>query len=145
MHTLMQTTGSIAPLIIRLMLAVVIWPHGAQKLLGWFGGGGLDETFKRFRSAWNIPPWLALVAVASEFLGGIGLIVGLLTRIAALGIGITMTVAMLKAQVQYGFFMNWFGKKQSEGIEYSLLVIAMAASLVISGAGILSLDRLLAG
>ncbi|HLH77172.1 MAG TPA: DoxX family membrane protein, partial [Candidatus Binataceae bacterium] len=83
MHMLLQTNGELAPLIIRLMLAAVIWPHGAQKLLGWFGGGGLDETFKRFRSAWNIPPWLALVAVGSEFLGGIGLVLGLLTRIAA--------------------------------------------------------------
>ena len=63
MHMLLQTNGALAPLIIRLMLAVVIWPHGAQKLLGWFGGGGLNETFKRFRSAWSIPPWLALVAV----------------------------------------------------------------------------------
>jgi putative oxidoreductase len=145
MHAMMQTTGAVAPLVIRLMLAVVIWPHGAQKLLGWFGGGGLNETFKRFRSAWNISPWLALIAVASEFLGAMGLVVGLLTRVAALGIGITMTVAMLKAQVRFGFFMNWFGNKQGEGVEYSLLVIAMAISLIISGAGALSLDRLIAG
>src|SRR6266849_2083308 len=89
----------------QIMLAVVMFPHGAQKVLGWFGGQGFKPTVQFFTSA-GIPPVLALLAMAAEFLGPLGLAVGLLTRLAAFGIGCVMLVALITTHWPYGFFMN---------------------------------------
>ena len=77
---LVQTDGSVGTLILRLTLAVVLFPHGAKKVLGWFGGPGLKATLQNFTSA-GIPPVFGLLAIAAEFLGPLGLAVGLLTRV----------------------------------------------------------------
>jgi putative oxidoreductase len=87
---------------------------------------------------------LALLAICAEFFGGLGLIVGLLGRIAALGILTNMVVAILMVHLQFGFFMNWFGKQQGEGFEYHLLAIVLALAIIVRGSGALSLDKLLA-
>jgi len=91
----------------------------------------------------RIPAPLALLSVAAEFLGGLGLIVGLLSRIAAFGIAIVMSVALLVVHRKFGFFMNWFGEKQGHGIEYHVLVLALALTVIIKGAGAFSLDQVL--
>lgn len=129
--------------IIRIVLGVVFFAHGAQMALGWFGGAGLQSTVRVFREQLRMPAPLAMVAVAAEFLGGLGLIVGLLSRIAAFGIAVVMGVALLVVHRKFGFFMNWFGEKQGHGIEYHVLVLALALVVIIKGAGAFSLDQVL--
>lgn len=131
-------------LIIRLTLGIVFFIHGSQKVLGWFGGHGFSATMGFFTQQMHIPVPLAFLAIAAEFLGGLGLIVGLLTRVAAFGILCNMIVAILAVHWRYGFFMNWSGKQAGEGIEYHLLVLGMCLALIISGAGKWSLDGAIA-
>jgi putative oxidoreductase len=138
---LISTENDIAALILRVMLGIVFFPHGAQKVLGWFGGYGFAGTYDAFTNKMGIPGIFALLAFAAEFLGSIGLIVGLFTRIAAFGIICVMVVAVKMLHWQHGFFMNWFGNQKGEGFEYHLLVIAIAVALMIKGGGLLSLDR----
>ena len=140
---LVATDGSVVPLVLRLTLAVVMFPHGAQKMLGWFGGHGFKGTMAFFAES-GIPAGWAFLAIMAEFLGPLGLAVGLLTRVAALGIGVVMLVAIFTVHKQHGFFMNWYGTQQGEGFEFHLLALGIAIALVIGGAGQWSLDALLA-
>jgi len=140
---LFGTDDSFATAILRLTLGVVFFAHGAQKMLGWFGGYGFSGTMGFFTAQLHIPALFAFLAIAAEFFGGIGLILGFLTRIAAFGIGVTMLVAIATVHRAVGFFMNWSGAQHGEGFEYHLLVLAITAFLMIRGAGALSLDRVL--
>ena len=142
-HLLFQTRDDWAPLVSRLFLAVVFFPHGAQKALGWFGGGGLEGTLGFFTTQMGVPLVVALMIVAAEFLGSIGLIFGFLTRITGIGLTLVMTGAIFIVHLPNGFFMNWFGQKQGEGFEFHLLAIAVALSLLITGGGKWSLDGLI--
>ncbi len=139
---LLETDANVVGLILRFTLAVVIFPHGAQKVLGWFGGQGFKPTVQFFPSA-GIPPVLALLAMAAEFLGPLGLTVGLLTRLAAFGICCVMLVAIITVHWPHGFFMNWYGNQKGEGFEYHLLALGIAMALIIMGGGAWSLDRAL--
>ena len=141
---LLQTDSSVVGLILRITLAVVIFPHGAQKVLGWFGGHGFKGTMKFFTDS-GIPAVLALLAIVAEFLGPFGLAFGLLTRIAAFGIACVMVVAIVTVHWPHGFFINWYGNQKGEGFEYHLLVLGVAITLIIVGAGAWSLDGTLAG
>jgi putative oxidoreductase len=141
---LYATDDNTATLILRLVLGAVFFAHGAQKMLGWFGGYGFSATMGLFTGMLHIPAALAFLAIAAEFFGGLGLIVGFLTRIAAFGIGINMIVAVVMVHGGFGLFMNWTGAQKGEGIEYHLLVLAMVVFLMIRGAGALSVDRALA-
>jgi putative oxidoreductase len=140
---LFATDNSIATSILRLALGVVFFGHGAQKMLGWFGGFGFTGTMGFFTHFMHIPAPLAFLAIAAEFFGGIGLILGFLTRIAAFGIGVNMLVAILTVHRDFGFFMNWTGTQKGEGVEFHLLVLAIVAFLMIRGAGAFSVDRIL--
>ncbi len=140
MEKLLRTDSDIATLPLRLTLGVVMFPHRAGKVFGCFGGYGFAGTMKFFTETAGIPAIFAFLAIAAEFLGSLGLITGLLTRIAAFGIGCNMTVAALMVRLPYGFFMNWFGNQKGEGFEYHLLAMALAAALIIGGAGALSID-----
>ena len=139
LHWLLQTDSSLTGLILRVTLAVVMFPHGAQKVFGWFGGHGFKGTMKAFTGS-GIPTVFALLAIAAESLGPLGLAVGLLTRVAAFGIACLMLVAIVTVHWPNGFFMNWEGNQKGEGFEYHLLALAMAISLIIVGAGAWSLD-----
>jgi putative oxidoreductase len=140
---MLGTEGDWVIAIIRIVLGVVFFAHGAQMALGWFGGAGLQSTVRVFREQLRMPAPLAMLAVAAEFLGGLGLIVGLLSRIAAFGIAVVMSVALLVVHRKFGFFMNWFGEKQGHGIEYHVLVLALALVVIVKGAGAFSLDQVL--
>ena len=140
---LVQTHGDVIPLVLRLTLALVMFPHGAQKALGWFGGSGFKGTVAFFRKS-GIPSPLAVLAIMAEFLGPLGLAVGLLTRVAALGIAAVMLGAILSVHSQHGFFMNWYGTQQGEGFEYHVLALGLALALVVSGGGGWALDAVFA-
>ena len=144
MRRLLATEENAATAILRLVLGIVFFAHGAQKLLGWFGGAGFSATMGFFTSAMHVPAPFAFLAIAAEFFGGLGLILGLLTRIAAFGIAVNMLVAIAMVHSAFGFFMNWSGTQKGEGFEYHLLVLAITAFLVIRGAGAFSIDRAIA-
>lgn len=139
---LLGTDGSVVGLVLRITLAVVIFPHGAQKVFGWFGGRGFKNTLKFFVSS-GVPAPLALLAFAAEFLGPVGLAIGLLTRVAAFGISCVMLVAIVTVHLKHGFFMNWEGNQKGEGFEYHLLALGVAIALIIMGGGLWSVDHAL--
>ena len=140
---LIATDNDIATAIVRLVLGMIFFAHGAQKMLGWFGGYGFSGTMGFFTGMMHIPALFAFLAIAAEFFGGLGLIFGFLTRIAALGISCNMIVAVTMIHHQFGFFMNWTGAQKGEGYEYHLLILAVTAFLMIRGAGAASIDRTL--
>ena len=140
---LISTENSVAITILRLVLGIVFFAHGAQKMLGWFGGYGFTGTMGFFTGAMHIPAVFAFLAIAAEFFGGLGLIFGFLTRIAAFGITVNMLMAIAMVHHQFGFFMNWAGTQKGEGIEYHLLTLALTIFLMIKGGGAFSIDRAL--
>ena len=143
LRRLISTQNDAAVTLLRLVLGVVFFAHGAQKALGWFGGYGFSATISSFTEKMHIPMVFALLAVAAEFLGGIGLLVGLLTRVAAFGIAVNMAVAIATLHYRFGFFANWTGTQRGEGIEFHILVLGITVFLMVKGAGALSVDRLM--
>jgi putative oxidoreductase len=138
---IIHTKSEVVPLIIRITLGCVLFAHGAQKMLGWFGGGGFTNTMNFFTGGGHMYYITALFVILIEFFGSLMLIFGAFTRIAALGvfglfIGIIYNVASSN-----GFFMNWGGNQKGEGFEYHLLVLGMALALIIAGGGSFSVDR----
>jgi len=141
LHKLLVTDDNAATVILRLILGVVFFAHGAQKMLGWFGGYGFSGTMGYFTGTAHIPAVFAFLAIAAELFGGLGLLFGFHTRIAAFGISVNMLVAIATVHGAMGFFMNWTGAQKGEGFEYHLLVLAITAFLMIRGAGAFSIDR----
>lgn len=144
MTTFFKTDDSWAGLILRVGLGVVMVAHGAQKLLGWFGGNGFEGTMGFFTQTMGLPWLVAFLVIIGESLGSIGLIAGFLTRFTAASFIVIMTGAIATVHWPQGFFMNWFGQQQGEGFEYHLLVIAMSAALVIIGGGKWAVDGIIA-
>lgn len=131
------------PTVLRLAVGAVFFAHGAQKMWGWYGGPGL-EGWLGFASQTGMPKWLAFLAAFAEFFGGVGLILGFLTRLSALGIFFVMAVATLKVHWANGFFMNWSGvPNQGHGIEFTLTLWAAALSLMLTGCGKWGIDNLI--
>jgi putative oxidoreductase len=128
---------------LRLVLGVVFLAHGSQKVLGWFGGYGFNASLHGMEKM-GIPAAFAFLAIAAEFAGGLGLITGLLSRVAAFGLFVEMAVAMVKIHSTNGFFMNWAGEQKGEGFEFHLLALALLVVVLVRGAGALSLDRVIA-
>lgn len=138
-----KTNQSTAPLFLRLFLALVIFPHGAQKLMGWFNGFGFDGTMKYFTETAGLPAPVGFLVIIIEFFGPLALLAGFATRLWSIAIAVVMTGVILTNFTGY-FFMNWFGKQPTEGMEFFLLTIGMALSLTWSGAGRFSVDALIA-
>jgi|SRR5208282_528782 putative oxidoreductase len=126
----------------RIVLGIIFFAHGAQKLLGWFSGPGLASSMRTFTEHLHLPSALAFLVIAGEFFSGLGLIVGLFSRIAALVIALTMVGAIATVHFRFGLFLNWFGTQQGHGIEFHLLAIALALVVVVNGSGPFSLDHL---
>ena len=142
---LTKTNDSGAPLLARLTLGLVLFPHGAQKMLGWFGGYGYSGTMGFFTGTMHIPAFFAFLAIVAEFFGSLALIVGFFGRVAAFGIASVMVVAVATTHYANGFFMNWSGQQKGEGFEYHLLALGLALIVMIYGAGKASVDRVIAG
>lgn len=140
---LIQTDADRVATLLRLTLGLVIFPHGAQKALGLFGGYGFAGTMGFFTGQMHIPALFAFLAIAAEFAGSLGLISGALTRVAAFGVFCNMLVATVLVHWKVGFFMNWYGSQQGEGYEYHLLAMGLAVAVMIRGGGAASVDRAL--
>jgi putative oxidoreductase len=140
---LIRTGDDGSLLLLRLVLGGVMLPHGAQKLLGWFGGGGVAGTLAWFRDQHGVPAALAMLVILAESLGALALVLGLGGRFMASGIAAVMLGTIWFVHASVGFFMNWSGTASGEGFEYHLLALAMAGCIIINGSGAFSLDRLL--
>ncbi|UCF31857.1 MAG: DoxX family protein [bacterium] len=144
LRRLISTDDDVAGLVLRITLGAVMWPHGAQKLVGWFGGGGFNSTLTAFQDHMGIPAAVTILVIISEFFGSIGLITGTITRFCAFGTLCVMIGAIFMVHLPNGFFMNWSGQQSGEGFEFHLLAVAMAAALMIKGGGRWSVDAWLA-
>ena len=130
------STIDVALLIARVIVGVVFMAHGAQKLFGAFGGPGLSAVVAM------MGPLGYLVSIG-EFFGGLGLVVGFLSRFSAASIIVIMLGAIGMVHSKVGFFMNWMGNQGGEGFEYHLLAIAILLVIVIAGPGRYALGRFL--
>ncbi len=140
LRKLMQTEEDGGMLLVRLALGIVMFPHGAQKLLGWFGGHGYSATMHSL-TGMGLPPAVAFLVIFCEFFGSLALIFGCLGRLGALGILAVMAGAIFKVHLPNGFFMNWAGTQKGEGFEYHILAIGIALAVLVKGSGSLSIDR----
>ena len=122
-------------------MGAAILPHGAQKLLGWFGGYGFAGTMNWFTQTMHVPWLLGFAAILAETLGGLALIAGFASRFAAIALGAVFVTAVALVHAQHGFFVNWFGNQKGEGVEYFVLGLALAAIVAIYGGGAASVDR----
>jgi putative oxidoreductase len=140
-----ETIESFGPLLLRLGLAAVMFPHGAQKVLGLFGGLGFAETLGFFTGKLGIPTALAVTAIFTEFFAPIALFFGFFTRLAGFALAVDLAVAAYKGgHIFNGFFMNWMGHQKGEGFEFHLLVVAIGLALAIMGGGRWSVDSWIA-
>jgi len=147
MNSLLIKTGQTNPaaiplLILRIAFAIVMFPHGAQLLVGWFGGYGYTASMGYFSSI-GIPSVIGFLIIFLEFFGSIFILLGLFTRLFALALTGLVTGMILMVHIHAGFFMNWFGNIKGEGFEYHILMLSMLLSLLIAGGGKASLDALL--
>ncbi|MBI3029266.1 MAG: DoxX family protein [Candidatus Rokubacteria bacterium] len=141
---LFGTYPSWSLLIVRVVLGVIFFAHGAQKLFGWFGGYGLKGTIGYFQQALKIPAPLTVLAGLTECFGGLAVLAGFLSRPAAVGLIIVMLVAIAKVHWANGFFLNFsLQPGKGHGFEFNLALIAMAAAVVVGGGGGFSVDRLI--
>jgi len=138
------TDKGLSGTILRVLLGIVIFPHGAQKLLGWFGGGGFNASMRMFESNFHIPTIFALLTILAESVGAVALIAGFFTRVAALAISVNMVVAVALIHAKVGFFMNWGGTAKGEGFEYHILAMTIGVALMIMGGGRWSVDGVIA-
>lgn len=143
LRRIFATNDDRVALLLRLVLGVVMFPHGAQKMLGWFGGYGFSGSMGFFTQQLHIPAFFGFLAIVAEFFGSLALLAGFATRVAAAGIFTNMVVAVLTVHASVGFFMNWSGQQAGEGYEYHLLAIGIALALIIRGGGTASVDRAL--
>jgi putative oxidoreductase len=136
LKNIIASEQSNATLPLRLIAGIIFTAHGAQKLFAWFGGYGLEATGQWMESIGITPGYLmALMAGSAEFFGGLLLIVGLLTRPISFVLAITMAVAIVTVHLEHGLFMS------NNGYEFALILLATSISLMVSGAGKLSLDN----
>jgi putative oxidoreductase len=144
LRRILHTPRDFAPLLARVTLALVLVPHGLQHMLGWFGGYGFGGTLGWMTGTLGFPAPLAALAITTEFVAPFALLLGFAGRPAALGI-LGLMLGALSTHVANGFFMNWFGSLPagSEGFEYHIVVMALAATVVLQGSGAWSIDRLL--
>ncbi|GAB4252435.1 MAG: DoxX family protein [Ekhidna sp.] len=142
MKKLVQTTHDTSMTVIRIILGVVIFGHGAQKLFGWFGGHGVSETISMWKQWFGMPSIITFLVILGESLGAIALIIGLFGRFMAASIGLIMLGAVFLVHLRWGFYMNWYSQPNTgEGFEYHLLVLAMVVAILIKGSGAYSIDQ----
>jgi len=141
-NKLFDSADSWTMIVLRVILGLVIFPHGAQKLLGWFGGYGFTGTMNYFTGTVGLPWIIGFLVIIIEFVGSILLIAGTGTRIIAVLYIVLATGITVSSHFQHGFFINWYGNQAGEGFEYFILWIALSIALLINGGGKYSVDKL---
>lgn len=146
LRKLFTTPHDLSATVARIALGAVMWPHGAQHALGWFGGYGFAATLKWMTGTLGIPSWLAALAIIIELAAPVALLLGVGSRVAALSL-VAFMIGAARVHVGNGFFMNWFGSLPAgvEGFEYHILAVALALVVVFAGGGKFSVDRLFTG
>lgn len=143
MKQIFKTNNDWTGFILRVIIGLVMLPHGAQKLLGWFGGYGFAGTMQFFTETKGLPWIVGFLVIMLEFFGSILLLLGFGSRILAVSfifqaVGITLT-----SHIQNGFFINWFGNQSGEGFEYFILLGGLGLALLFNGGGKFALDKLI--
>ena len=141
---IIKTNNDWVGLITRLTIGGVLFPHGAQKMLGIFGGYGFTGTIDFFTQQINLPWIVAFSVIVIEFIGAISMIIGFASRIWALAIAFLFVGIIFTTNLEHGFFMNWFGTQNGEGYEYSLLMIGLSLATLVNGSGKYSIDNVIA-
>lgn len=138
LNKIVQSEAGLAALVLRVPVGLILAAHGAQKLFGWFGGNGLAGT-AQWLSSMGMEPGLlmAVLAGSAEFFGGLALILGLLTRPAALFAAFTMLMAIFSVHIGNGLFAA------DGGYEYALVLMVALLALVVQGGGYFSIDKTL--
>ncbi|MEP1094845.1 MAG: DoxX family protein [Cyclobacteriaceae bacterium] len=137
--SLIKTDNDIAPFIARIFLGLVIFPHGAQKILGIWGGHGLQAMMDSFQAWFGIHPVVSALVAFAEFFGSLALILGLFGRFMAATIVMVMLGAIYYVVNDF-FFMNWYSQERGEGYEFHILAIALGLIVIIKGSGKYALD-----
>ncbi|HWI92735.1 MAG TPA: DoxX family protein [Flavisolibacter sp.] len=142
MRRILETNPeSTSALVARLFLAVVVFPHGAQKMLGWFGGNGFPGSINFLTQGAGLPWIIGFLVIIIEFFAPLFLVPGFLTRVAAFAIGVEFTGVVLKAHINNGFFMNWYKQpNKGEGLEFFILLFGLVIIALILGGGKASID-----
>ena len=140
---LLRTPNDLTLTLARIILATIFFAHGSQKMFGLFGGRGVSGTIAIFEQSMGIPAPLTILAMTAEVFGAVGMFFGLFSRVAAAGLLVVMVVAPFANHLYPNFFMNWTGRQMGEGYEYHLLAIALIVTILVRGAGAISLDRLI--
>lgn len=141
--TLTNEQIAISLLLLRVILGVIFFAHGAQKVMGWFGGYGLTGTVGAFKNYMHIPAPLTYLASFTEFFGGIFIILGFMTRLSALGLLISMIVAIFTVHIKSGFFLSSGEPNKGNGYEFNLALAAISLALILTGSGPISIDSVL--
>ena len=140
-NRIFNTNSDLSSFIIRLTLGLVLFPHGAQKMLGIFGGYGFSGTMGYFTSTLNLPWMIGFLVIVIEFVGALSLIAGFASRIWSLLTLFLFVGIIFTSHLDNGFFMNWFGNQKGEGYEYHLLIIGLSLAIFVKGSGKYSIDR----
>lgn len=142
-NKIFNTNNDWTGLVIRLTLGLIIFPHGAQKMLGWFNGPGFSKEMEHLTGPMDLPWIISFLVILIEFFGAVSLLIGSASRLWAIALGILFTGIIFTAHIENGFFMNWFGNQKGEGYEYHLLIIGLCIALLVNGSGKYSIDRLI--
>ena len=137
---MLNTESNWGALVARLALGIVLFPHGAQKMLGWFGGYGFTATIDAFTDQMDLPWLVAFAVICIEFFGSIFMVLGLASRLWSLAIGGLFIGIIFTTHLEHGFFMNWYGNQAGEGYEYALLMVGIALAVLVNGSGKYALD-----
>ena len=143
-NKIFKTNDDWTGLVIRLTLGLILFPHGAQKMLGAFGGYGFSGTMGFFTNTLHLPWLIGFLVIVIEFIGSLSLIAGFASRVWAALVIIEMFGAVIATHLNNGFFMNWAGNQKGEGYEFHLLIIGLALAIIIDGSGKFSADKKIA-
>lgn len=140
-NTIFNTNNDWTGIIARLTLGIILFPHGAQKMLGIFGGFGFSGTMGYFTDTLHLPWIIGFLVIFIEFVGALSLIAGFASRVWSALTMVLFIGIIFNSHLDNGFFMNWLGNQKGEGYEYHLLVIGLSLAILVNGSGKFSIDE----